>query len=114
MPDIIYTQVTLHEGIVGRPYEAGIGMTGAATAITARSVSTGALPPGLALAAAPDIRITGTPTTPGTYTFTLSYTDTAGAVVSPSYSLQVINSAGDNEKTGNLTATESAQKRRLN
>jgi hypothetical protein len=89
-------------------------MTGAATAITARSVSTGALPPGLVLAAAPDIRITGTPTQAGTFTFTLSYTDTAGAVVSPTYTLLVLNSAGDNEKTGNVTVTESGQKRKLN
>jgi hypothetical protein len=43
------------------------------------SIAAGALPPGLALSAAPPISITGTPTTAGTFTFTVKVTDSRGA-----------------------------------
>jgi hypothetical protein len=89
MPDITYATVKFPPGFVGVPYEAAIGYLGAATAITAASVSTGALPTGLVVNATDHVRITGTPTVAGTFTFTLSMTDTAGAVVSGSYTITI-------------------------
>lgn len=89
MPDITYTVTKFHHGFVGVPYEAAIGYVGNATALTAASVSTGTLPPGLTVNA-DHTRITGTPTSVGTFTFTLSMTDTAGATVSGSYSIQIV------------------------
>jgi hypothetical protein len=89
MPDIVYASVKFPAGFVGVPYEAAIGYTGAATAITAATVATGALPNGLVVNATDHVRITGTPTVAGTFTFTLSMTDTAGAVTSGSYTITI-------------------------
>jgi hypothetical protein len=61
------TTVTLPAGQIGQAYEAAVGLTGATH--TTLAVATGSLPPGLAVT---DVRITGTPTHIGTYTFTLS------------------------------------------
>ena len=88
MADIVWSTTVLPAAIRGAPYEAGLAVTGNATAFTAVSISTGALPPGLSLNA-DRVRITGTPTTNGTFTFTVSLTDTAGAVVSPSFTIVV-------------------------
>jgi hypothetical protein len=43
------------------------------------SISSGALPPGLTLAPSPPANISGTPTTRGTFTFTVEVTDSTGA-----------------------------------
>jgi hypothetical protein len=51
------------------------------------SVSDGALPPGLTLD--PDGVISGTPTTPGSFTFTIAVTDTTGATDSRPYTVAV-------------------------
>jgi len=51
-------------------------------------VSGGVLPPGLSLSA--DGQITGAPTQPGTYNFTVSATDTHGQSGTHNYSLQVL------------------------
>jgi large repetitive protein len=90
MPDITYTSTKFPTGYVGVPYEAAIGYTGAATAITAAGVATGALPTGLVVNVTDHVRITGTPTVPGTFTFTLTMTDTAGASVSGSYTITIV------------------------
>jgi hypothetical protein len=69
-----------------------LAVTGNATAFTAVSVNSGALPASGHLAfSAERVRITGTPTRAdvGVYTFTVSLTDTAGAVVSPSFTINV-------------------------
>lgn len=92
MADITYKTVKFPDGFVDVPYEAGIAVNGAATAITAGAVATGSLPPGLAVSA-DFVRITGTPTAAGTYTFTLSLTDTAGAATSGSYTITIHNIA---------------------
>lgn len=114
MADITITTQSLDEGIVGRPYDQAVALSGAATLVTAHSISAGSLPPGLALdASVQSQRISGTPTTPGTYTFTLSVTDTAGAVTKQ-FTVQVNATAGDDERTGNVSVTESVQKRKLN
>lgn len=96
MADIVWrtTQAGFPVAYVGVPYEAGLAVTGNATAITNCVVASGALPPGLSISA-DFVRVTGTVvaavgTNPaGTYTFTLTMTDTAGGVTSGSYSIKV-------------------------
>ena len=88
MADITYTSTTFPTAVLGVAYEAAIGIAGQASAITAASVSTGSLPPGLSINADKS-RITGTPTKLGTYTFKLSLTDTVGAAVSGNYAITV-------------------------
>lgn len=90
MADIVFDTVALPIGFVNVPYEAAIAFHGNATALSASAVATGALPNGLALdVALPFSRITGTPTVAGLYTFTLTFTDTAGAVTSGSYKIYI-------------------------
>ena len=103
MPDIVYTVTKFHPGFVGAPYEAAIGYTGS-TPITAAAVNTGSLPPGLTVNA-DHTRITGTPTQAGTFTFTLTMTDTGGAVVSGSYSIQIVQ-AGQEPKDARPLASD--------
>jgi len=93
MADIVYKTVAFPDGFVNMPYEAGIAEEGSATAMTAGVVATGALPPGLVVNATDHRRITGTPTAGGLYTFTLTLTDTAGAVTSGTYTIYVHNQA---------------------
>lgn len=88
MTDIVWKTVSLPNGYVGEAYEAGLAQSGAATAFTASAVVTGTLPPGIVLNA-DHVRLTGTPTTPGDYTFTLSMTDTALAVTSGTLTIHV-------------------------
>lgn len=93
MPDITYKTVAFPDGFVNVAYEAGIAEEGSATAVTAGGVNSGALPPGLVVNATDHRRITGTPTQAGTFTFTLTLTDTAGAVVSGTYTITIHNQA---------------------
>jgi len=86
MADILWKTLTLPNAVVGEPYEAALGHNAAASAITACAVTTGALPPGITINA-DFVRLTGTPTKAGTFTFTLTLTDTAGGVVSGSLSI---------------------------
>ena len=95
MTDIVWETTVLPDAIVGHGYQAGLATIGAATAITACTVATGSLPPGLAIAS-DKVRITGTPLGSGTdktYTFTLTMTDTAGGVTSGSLSITVRSGA---------------------
>lgn len=94
MADITWRSTAFPEAQVGVAYEAGLAETGSLTAVTACAVTTGALPPGLAINA-DHVRITGTPTTAGHYVFTLTMTDTAGGVVSPSFSIDVVYATND-------------------
>jgi hypothetical protein len=92
MADIVWATTRLPDAIVGVPFEASLAVTGNATAFTAVAVNSGALPAsGHLVFSAERVRITGTPTKVdvGTYTFTVSLTDTAGAVVSPSFTVNV-------------------------
>lgn len=94
MTDIVWKTATLPDAVVGTPYEAGLAFTGAATAVTACSVTTGALPTGLSIAA-DFLRIVGTPkAVAGLYSLKITLTDTAGAVASGTLSLRVRDSAG--------------------
>lgn len=109
MADIVYTSATLPTAYIGVAYEAAVAYKAAATPVTAQSVVAGTvlngLPAGLALdtvgAAPGSLRISGTPTgaastgnTPksgaGAYTFTVSATDTAGAVVSSTLTINLL------------------------
>jgi hypothetical protein len=84
MADITFDSATLPDAFIGVPYSVKLATRGAATAITASSITAGALPAGLTLtqvAGAFD-EISGTPTNAqeaGTFSFTVSLTDTAGA-----------------------------------
>jgi hypothetical protein len=96
MADITWRTTALPDAVAGVPYEAGLAESGSLTAVTACTVASGSLPPGLSVNA-DHVRITGTPTGAGinkTYTCTLTMTDTAGGVTSGSLSITV-RSAGD-------------------
>src|SRR5690348_15195725 len=90
MADIVWASTRLPDAIAGVPYEASLAVTGNATAFTAVAVGTGTKPASLSFSAE-KVRITGTPVNSdiGTYTFTVTLTDTAGAVASPSFTLNV-------------------------
>lgn len=130
MADIVYTTVTLPPAQIGVPYEASVAYKGAATAVTAQSVVAGTvltgLPAGLALdtngAAPGSLRISGTPTglassgnTPlsgeGNYTFTVSATDTGGAVVSGTLTIPLV--AAVEELSAGFSVTAQATRRNL-
>jgi len=93
MADIVYKTVAFPDGFVNVNYEAGIATVLGATALTAGTVATGALPPGLVVNATDHTRITGRPTTGGLFTFTLTLTDTAGASTSGTYTIFIHNQA---------------------
>lgn len=86
--DIAWKTVTLPEAILGKAYEAGLALNGEATSVTITVKAGSALPAGLVINA-DGVRITGTPTVLGVYTFTLTATDTAGAVDSAALSIHV-------------------------
>jgi hypothetical protein len=65
-------------GTVGQSYLQNFFISGGVGPYSA-SIAAGALPPGLTLSAAPPISITGTPTTAGTFAFTVKVTDSRGA-----------------------------------
>lgn len=93
MADITWRTTALPDATVGVAYEAGLAETGSLTAVTACTVATGSLPPGLSISA-DFVRITGTvkgvnAALPKTYTFTLTMTDTAGGVTSGSLTITV-------------------------
>lgn len=109
MADIVWSTTTLPDAVIGAAYEGSFAVTGNASAITAATVSSGSLPPGLAIDA-DQVRITGTPTAKGTYTFQITLTDTAGSVQSGQFTI-VCRYAdnGDREwlsAEGNLAAAE--------
>lgn len=89
MADIVFKSTRLPDAIIGVPYEASIAITGNATAVTAMTFSP-SLPSGLA-ASADFVRIVGTPTlaAKGLWTGKITLTDTAGAVQSANYTLNV-------------------------
>lgn len=66
-PRVTITTTSLAPTLVGKPYTVKIGSSGAETQWW--SIDAGTLPPGLALTA--DGTLTGTPTTVGSYTFTI-------------------------------------------
>jgi prepilin-type N-terminal cleavage/methylation domain-containing protein len=75
----------LHFGYVGTSYSASMAASGGDGSFT-WSISAGSLPPGLSLS---DNTISGTPTTAGTYAFTVQITDGAGRQAEKSLSIAV-------------------------
>lgn len=72
-------------GVIGSAYSQAIGFTGA---ISTASLNAGALPPGLSLTSGGTV-VSGTPTTAGTYNFTLAATDSNGVATSASFTIGV-------------------------
>lgn len=114
--DIVYDGTTLPDGYLDVAYYAKVATHAAASIITASSVASGALPTGLSLGSATGAydEISGTPSAAGVFTFTLSLTDTAGAVVSASMTCTIYGSSqgptGDTEHPLNsATAALSAE-----
>lgn len=104
MADIVYDGTTLPDAYVGVPYKAKIATHAAASIITASSITVGALPAGLALGSAAGAfdEITGTPTKAGVaVAFTVSLTDTAGAVTNA----MTMNVFVQSEAPGNADVT---------
>ena len=87
---------TLPVGKAGTAYTASITVTGGtpfAGGVYAFNVTGGSLPPGLSLATSGATgAITGTPTTAGTYSFTVKATDSKGATASQVFSITISSS----------------------
>jgi hypothetical protein len=83
-PTISLAPATLPDGTVAVAYSQTITGSGGAAPYTF-DVTTGALPPGLALIA--DGALTGTPTTAGTFTFTIRGTDANGCLATLTYTI---------------------------
>ncbi len=79
----------LPNAAVGQAYSAGITASGG-TQPYSFSVTAGSLPPGLSLSAA-NGQISGTPTTSGTFSFTIRVSDASGATASQQFSITVIS-----------------------
>jgi hypothetical protein len=73
-------------GTVGQSYLQNFAVSGGVGPYST-SISAGALPPGLALS--PPLSITGTPTTAGTFTFTVRVTDSSGAQATEQGSMNI-------------------------
>lgn len=71
VPNVTVTTSTLPDGVIGKAYSATLAATGGKTAY-AWTVASGALPAGLKISSG---KITGTPTAPGTSTFTVQVAD---------------------------------------
>jgi len=74
-PALEFSPATLPDAQVGVPYSATITVSQASTPVGGASIQDGALPDGLDLAVAKDpidtLQISGTPSTAGTFTFTV-------------------------------------------
>jgi hypothetical protein len=84
---------TLNNGVVGQFYCCGNLFADGGTPGYTWTLRAGALPPGLNLQASPG-RITGTPTTAGTFSFLLRATDTKGAFAEQTFSITVTAASG--------------------
>ena len=75
---ISFPATCCNAGSVGASYLQNFFVSGGVGPMTA-ALSAGALPPGLHLSTSAPISITGTPTTAGTFTFTVRVTDSTGS-----------------------------------
>jgi len=89
-PALVISTTTLPSGVVGTPYSSSVAASGG-TGKLAWAVATGTIPPGIAISSTTGA-LSGTPATAGTYTFSVSVTDssTNPNVVTQSYTV-VIN-----------------------
>jgi hypothetical protein len=81
LPLTIFPDPCCNPGTVGTSYSQGFAANGGVKPYTYTIVS-GTLPPGLRLNSPPPVSISGTPTTAGTFTFTIRLSDKAGAQLS--------------------------------
>ena len=81
------TTASLPNGEVGIAYSRTLAATGGTPPFT-WSISAGALPPGLTLAPATGV-LSGTPTTAGTYSFTIKVTDSIGGTGTKAFSITI-------------------------
>lgn len=81
----------LPAGRLGQPYNATISAVGGSSAGYSWSLTSGALPAGLTLAASgtPSTTITGTPTSFGVFNFTVRVTDSGNSQTSGDFSIEV-------------------------
>jgi len=113
---MLSTSSSLAAGAVGRSYLQGLAAAGGAGVYQSLrwSLVSGALPPGLQLQIGGPFGglITGTPTTTGTYNFTLKVTDTVGTqvtgpqmtlTINGGSSLGIVNSLADSQTIGTST-----------
>lgn len=88
-PPSFVTGATLPTGKLRAAYSTTIQVTGGAPGYTWARIA-GSLPPGLTLTGSgASATLSGTPTKQGTFSFTLRVTDSAGASVSRTFSLQI-------------------------
>jgi len=87
-PIITLSPTTLPAGVTGTPYSATVTATGSTALPYTYAVSSGALPPVLSIDSGTGA-ITGTPTTAGTYVFTITATDANGCSGSQLYSIVI-------------------------
>ncbi len=87
-PAIVLSPATLPGGIVGTAYSQGVTATGG-TAPYTYALTSGALPAGMVLTPATG-GLSGTPSAAGTYTFTVTATDTFGCAGSRPYTLTIL------------------------
>jgi hypothetical protein len=87
-PIITLSPATLPSGIVGTLYSQVIGASGSPAVPITFSILGGALPPGLTLNPA-NGAISGTPTAPGTFTFTIAGRDAAACVGNRTFAVTV-------------------------
>ncbi len=81
------TTTTLPSGTVGTAYTAAVAATGGVAPLGTWSLSQGSLPAGLTLS--PDGVISGTPTAPGTSTFTVRITDAANTATTRQLTISI-------------------------
>ena len=83
---VITITTNLPNGVVGAAYSQALAAAGSPDLPFAFSLTGGALPDGVNLVAGV---LTGTPTTPGTFLFTITATDTNGCTGSRAYTIEV-------------------------
>ncbi len=109
---LVITNSGFPNGVVGQPYQQGLTSAGSTcgtpfTPPPQFSVVSGSLPPGLSVQPISDRAqgIAGTPTTAGTFNFTLAVTDTCGRTATAAFTLTITGAA---PPPGTLTATPAA------
>ncbi len=84
---LVVTPATLPNGTTGTAYNATVGATGAVGTVSF-AVTSGTLPTGVTLAGATGV-LSGTPTTPGTFNFTITATDSVPRTAPRAYSVTI-------------------------
>ncbi|HYJ05296.1 MAG TPA: putative Ig domain-containing protein, partial [Chthoniobacterales bacterium] len=87
-PVVTVTPATLPNGTVGVAYGPETVMANNGTGAKTFSAPSGTLPPGLSFNTGTGV-LDGTPTTPGSYMFTITATDTVGATGSQAYTIVI-------------------------